>query len=61
MLTDAGEGGSRVIVLRRIIIPHAMPGIVAGSIVVFMLTIGNVATAVLPSCRSSSRRCLARS
>jgi len=37
-------GGSRWIVLRRIIIPHAMPGIVAGSIVVFMLTLGNFVT-----------------
>jgi spermidine/putrescine transport system permease protein len=40
-------GGSRWTVLRRIVIPHAMPGIVAGSIIVFMLTIGNFATPVL--------------
>ena len=33
--------------LRRIVIPHAMPGIVAGSIIVFMLTVGNFATPVL--------------
>jgi len=48
-LIEAGYdlGGSRATVLRRIIIPHAMPGIVAGSIVVFMLTIGNFATPVL--------------
>ena len=48
-LVEAGLdlGGSRWTVMRRIIIPHAMPGIVAGSIVVFMLTIGNFATAVL--------------
>ncbi|HLZ67938.1 MAG TPA: ABC transporter permease [Aliidongia sp.] len=48
-LVEAGLdlGGSRFTVMRRIIIPHAMPGIVAGSIVVFMLTIGNFATAVL--------------
>jgi spermidine/putrescine transport system permease protein len=48
-LVEAGLdlGGSRFTVLRRIIVPHAMPGIVAGSIVVFMLTIGNFATAVL--------------
>ncbi len=48
-LVEAGYdlGGSRFTVLRRIVIPHAMPGIVAGSIVVFMLTIGNFATPVL--------------
>lgn len=40
-------GGSHVTVLRRIIIPHAMPGIVAGSIVVFMLTVGNFVTPVM--------------
>jgi spermidine/putrescine transport system permease protein len=40
-------GGSRWTVLRRIMIPHAMPGIVAGSIIVFMLTVGNFATPVL--------------
>ena len=34
-------------VLRRIVIPHAMPGIVAGCIIVFMLTVGNFATPVL--------------
>jgi spermidine/putrescine transport system permease protein len=48
-LVEAGHdlGGSRWTVLRRIVIPHAMPGIVAGSIVVFMLTVGNFATPVL--------------
>jgi spermidine/putrescine transport system permease protein len=48
-LVEAGYdlGGSRATVLRRIVIPHAMPGIVAGSIVVFMLTVGNFATPVL--------------
>ncbi|HEX8165069.1 MAG TPA: ABC transporter permease [Beijerinckiaceae bacterium] len=48
-LVEAGHdlGGSRFTVLRRIVIPHAMPGIVAGSIVVFMLTVGNFATPVL--------------
>lgn len=40
-------GGSNFTVLRRIIIPHAMPGIVAGSIVVFMLTVGNFVTPVM--------------
>lgn len=48
-LVEAGYdlGGSRVTVLRRIVVPHAMPGIVAGSIVVFMLTVGNFVTPVL--------------
>jgi spermidine/putrescine transport system permease protein len=31
-------------ILCRIIIPHATPGIVSGSIVVFMLTLGNYLT-----------------
>jgi spermidine/putrescine transport system permease protein len=48
-LVEAGYdlGGSRATVLRRIVIPHAMPGIVAGCVVVFMLTVGNFATPVL--------------
>jgi len=33
-----------VTILFRIVIPHAMPGIVSGSIVVFMLTLGNYLT-----------------
>lgn len=37
-------GGSGLSVLREIIIPHAMPGIVSGSIVVFMLCLGNYLT-----------------
>lgn len=37
-------GGRGVTVLREVIVPHAMPGIIAGSIVVFMLTLGNVIT-----------------
>lgn len=37
-------GGSGLTVLRDIIIPHAMPGIVSGSIVVFMLSLGNYLT-----------------
>jgi spermidine/putrescine transport system permease protein len=40
-------GGTDVTVLRKIVIPHAMPGIVAGSIVVFMLTVGNFVTPVM--------------
>ncbi len=37
-------GGNGLSVLREIIIPHAMPGIVSGSIVVFMLCLGNYLT-----------------
>lgn len=37
-------GGSGLSVLREIIIPHAAPGIVSGSIVVFMLSLGNYLT-----------------
>jgi len=40
-------GGNAFTVLRQIIIPHAMPGIVSGCIVVFMLTLGNYLTPVL--------------
>ncbi len=40
-------GGNGWSVLRRIVIPHAAPGIVAGSIVVFMLTLGNYLTPTL--------------
>ena len=39
-----GNGGS---ILRQIVIPHAAPGIVAGCIVVFMLTLGNYLTPTL--------------
>ena len=37
-------GGSGFAVLREIIIPHAIPGIVSGSIIVFMLSLGNYLT-----------------
>ena len=37
-------GGSGPAILREIVIPHAMPGIVSGSIVVFMLSLGNYLT-----------------
>lgn len=37
-------GGSGLSVLREIIIPHAVPGIVSGCIVVFMLSLGNYLT-----------------
>ncbi len=48
-LIEAGYnlGGSRLTVLRRIIIPYAMPGIVAGCIIVFMLTAGAYLTPIL--------------
>lgn len=48
-LVEAGYdlGGNGLTVLREIIIPHAMPGIVSGCIVVFMLTLGNYLTPVL--------------
>ena len=37
-------GGNVFSVVTRIIIPHAMPGIMSGGIVVFMLTLGNYLT-----------------
>lgn len=37
-------GGSNLSVMREIVIPHAAPGIVSGSIVVFMLSLGNYLT-----------------
>jgi spermidine/putrescine transport system permease protein len=40
-------GGNGWSILRNIIVPHAAPGIVAGSIVVFMLTVGNYLTPTL--------------
>jgi spermidine/putrescine transport system permease protein len=40
-------GGNGWSILRRIIIPHAAPGMVAGCIVVFMLTLGNYLTPTL--------------
>ena len=40
-------GGSGFSILRRIVIPHAAPGIAAGAIVVFMLTLGNYLTPTL--------------
>jgi len=48
-LIEAGYnlGGSRLTVLRRIIIPYAMPGIIAGCIIVFMLTAGSYLTPIL--------------
>lgn len=48
-LIEAGLnlGGSRLTVFRRIVLPYAMPGIVAGCIIVFMLTAGSYLTPVL--------------
>jgi spermidine/putrescine transport system permease protein len=40
-------GGNASSILRQIVIPHAAPGIAAGSIVVFMLTLGNYLTPTL--------------
>jgi spermidine/putrescine transport system permease protein len=42
---DLGAGG--LAVLRSIVIPHAAPGITAGCIIVFMLTLGNYLTPTL--------------
>lgn len=48
-LIEAGYnlGGSRLTVLQRIVIPYAMPGIVSGCIIVFMLTAGSYLTPIL--------------
>lgn len=43
--SDLGAGGWSI--LRTIVIPHAAPGITAGSIIVFMLTLGNYLTPAL--------------
>ena len=40
-------GGNGASILREIVVPHAAPGIAAGSIVVFMLTLGNYLTPTL--------------
>jgi spermidine/putrescine transport system permease protein len=40
-------GGNSWSILRQIVVPHAAPGIAAGSIVVFMLTLGNYLTPTL--------------
>ncbi|HEY9566557.1 MAG TPA: ABC transporter permease [Thalassobaculum sp.] len=47
-------GGSGFTVLRRIIVPYAMPGIVAGCIIVFMLTAGSYLTPILLGGKYSS-------
>jgi spermidine/putrescine transport system permease protein len=48
---DLGSDG--LTILRRIVIPHAAPGITAGCIVVFMLTLGNYLTPTLLGGKSS--------
>jgi spermidine/putrescine transport system permease protein len=48
---DLGAGGTAV--LRTIVIPHAAPGITAGCIVVFMLTLGSYLTPTLLGGKSS--------
>lgn len=55
-LIEAGYnlGGNSYTVLRRIIIPYAMPGIVSGCIVVFMLTAGSYLTPILLGGKNSS-------
>jgi spermidine/putrescine transport system permease protein len=42
---DLGGGGWSI--LKEIVIPHAVPGIVSGCIVVFMLSLGNYLTPIL--------------
>ncbi len=48
-LIEAGYdlGGSGFSIMREIVVPHAMPGIVSGCIVVFMLSLGNYLTPIL--------------
>ena len=48
-LIEAGYdlGGTSTSIMREIVIPHAMPGIVSGCIVVFMLSLGNYLTPIL--------------
>lgn len=55
-LLEAGYnlGGSRLTVFRRIIVPYAMPGIVSGCIITFMLTAGSYLTPVLLGGKNSS-------
>jgi len=55
-MVEAGYnlGGSGFTVLRRIIIPYAMPGIVSGCIIVFMLSAGSYLTPILLGGKYSS-------
>ncbi|MDE0309586.1 MAG: ABC transporter permease [Acidiferrobacterales bacterium] len=47
-------GGNHFTVVRKIILPYAMPGISAGCIVVFMLTAGSYLTPILLGGKNSS-------
>ncbi|WP_424929789.1 ABC transporter permease [Amaricoccus tamworthensis] len=47
-------GGSRFTVFRRIVVPYAMPGLVAGCIITFMLTAGSYLTPILLGGKNSS-------
>ncbi|SLN63682.1 ABC transporter permease [Oceanibacterium hippocampi] len=47
-------GGNGWTVLRRIIVPYAMPGIISGCIIVFMLTAGSYLTPILLGGKNSS-------
>jgi len=55
-LLEAGYnlGGSRFTVFRRIVVPYAMPGIVAGCIITFMLAAGSYLTPILLGGKNSS-------
>lgn len=55
-LLEAGYnlGGSRFTVFRRIIVPYAMPGIVSGCIITFMLAAGSYLTPILLGGKNSS-------
>ncbi len=54
-LIEAGYdlGGNGFSIMKNIVIPHAVPGIVTGSIVVFMLSLGNYLTPILLGGKSS--------
>ena len=47
-------GGSRLTVFRKIVLPYAMPGIVAGCIITFMLAAGSYLTPILLGGKNSS-------
>ena len=47
-------GGSRFTVFRRIVVPYAMPGIVSGCIITFMLAAGSYLTPILLGGKNSS-------
>ena len=48
LIEAAYDLGARPLnIVRQIVIPHAAPGIAAGTIMVFMLTLGNYLTPVL--------------